>query len=231
MTTLRLTARNLGAISVFTLLAVASAYGQTAVLHANVPFGFDAHGTSLPAGTYQFKVRLDERFLVISGAKSGDVKLPIITLLGGGGSFLGDAGLVFDTFEGHHVLSEIWIPGQDGVLVSSTPKQHTHEMVIGVASGPAPNLSGKEVFQHTCARCHGSNGEGNPAADKFFKTPVPRLDSEYVQAKSDEELKDIIGHGRRMMDPVRIKQTTVQHLLSPESVDAVIRYVRTLKKP
>jgi mono/diheme cytochrome c family protein len=97
--------------------------------------------------------------------------------------------------------------------------------------GAAPNLSGKGVFERTCARCHGPQGKGNPAADKFFQTPIPRLDSASVQTKSDQELKDIISYGRRQMDPVRMRQAAVQHLLDPESVDAVISYGRTLKQP
>lgn len=108
-------------------------------------------------------------------------------------------------------------------------KKHTYETVMAVVSGASPNLSGKKIFDQTCARCHGVEGKGNPAADAFFKTPVPRLDSKMVQAKSDADLKDIISHGKRMMDPVREGQASLQHLLYPDSVDAVIRYVRTLK--
>jgi len=230
MTILRTTVRNLATISLLTLLAAASAHGQIGTtLHANVPFGFEAGGKPFPAGAYQFKVQLGDRNVVVSGAEGGGTQLQIITQLGGFSVFR-DAGLVFDTVEGKHVLSEIWIPGEEGVLLSTTPKQHTHEMVIAVVGSAAPNLSGKAVFDRTCARCHGPKGNGNPAADKFFKTPVPRLDSTYVQSKSDEELKDIISHGKRNMEPVRVGQATVQHLLSPESVDAVIAYVRTFKK-
>jgi cytochrome c553 len=231
MKTLLMTARKLTTISVLTLLAVASAHGQTGtVLSANVPFGFEAGGTSLPAGTYQFKFHLSEQSLVISGAKAEEMKLKIIAQLAGASLFK-DTGLVFDAFEGRHVLSEVWIPDEGGVLVNASPKRHTHEMVIAVVSGAAPKLSGKEVFERTCARCHGPQGKGNPAADKFFQTPVPRLDSAYVQAKSDQELRDIISHGRRKMDPVRMGQATLQHLLYPESVGAVISYVRTFKQP
>jgi mono/diheme cytochrome c family protein len=199
------------------------------VLRASIPFAFEVHGTSLPAGTYQFSYRLSDRSLLINGAKTGNMALPVITQLGSNSIFR-DAGLVFDAFEGRHVLSEIWIPGQDGLLVSATPKQHTHDTVIAVLSGATSNPSGKAVFDKTCARCHGPNGEGNPAADKFFKTQVPRLDAAYVQSKSDEELREIVSNGKRMMDPVRSGQASVQHLLDAESVDAVIAYVRTLKK-
>jgi cytochrome c553 len=231
MTTLQTAARSLITISVVALLAVMSAHGQGGTtLSANIPFTFEAGSKSLPPGTYRFRVELGQGQVEVSGAEGGGAFMRIITPISGFSVFR-DAGLVFNTVEGKHVLAEIWIPGEDGVLLSTTSKQHGHEMVIAVISGPAPDLSGKEIFEHTCARCHGPKGQGNPAADKFFKTPVPRLDSAYVQSKSDEELKDIISHGRRNMDPVRIKQTSVQHLLDPSSVEAVISYVRTLKQP
>jgi len=230
MKTLKMTARNLTIVSVLILLAVTSAHGQTGkALSANVPFSFEAGGTSLPAGTYQFKFHVSERSLVISGAK-GETNLQIIAQLAGASLFK-DTGLVFDVFEGRHVLSEVWIPGEGGVLVNNTLEKHTSEMVIAVVSGAVPKLSGKEIFERTCARCHGPNGKGNPAADAFFHTPVPRLDSAYIQGKTNAELKDIISHGRRQMDPVRMGQATLQHLLDPGSVDAVISYVRTFKQP
>ena len=127
------------------------------------------------------------------------------------------------------MLSEVWIPGEGGLLVHATPQGHSHEKVI-LQSGLSAGLSGKAVFERTCAKCHGPNGNGNEAADKFFQTPVPKLNSEYVQTKSDAELKEIITEGRRMMDPVRVGQPKVQHLLPTESVGAVIAYVRTFKK-
>ena len=227
MTTLKILARNLAAIGFLCLLAVASAHGQSS-LRANVPFAFEAGGKALPAGQYQFKLPAHEQVLEVSSPTEVVARLHIITQLGRS-SFTMDAGLVFDTFEGHHVLSEVWMPDQDGLLVHSTPKQHTHEMVVAMGSGAMAQMSGKAVFEHTCARCHGAGGKGNPAADKFFQTPVPKLDSAYVQSKSDTELKDIISHGKNKMDPVRIGQATVQHLLDQASVDAVISYLRTLK--
>jgi hypothetical protein len=230
MTTPQTVARNLVTFSALTLLAVVSVHGQTrTTLSANVPFAFEAGGKLLAAGTYQFRVEVADRKVVVNGAGGGGAFMRIITPLTGFSVF-SDAGLVFNNFEGKHVLAEIWIPGHEGVEVSTTRKQHVR-MMIAVMSGGGPNLSGKEIFEHTCAQCHGPNGQGNPAADKFFKTPVPRLDSAYVQSKSDEELREIITHGRRHMQPVQIKQASVQHLLDPKSVEAVISYVRTLKQP
>jgi len=228
MKTPQMMVRNLATISVLILSAVASAHGQTGkVLSANVPFAFEAGGTSLPAGTYQFKFQLSEQSLVISGAKAGEMKAHIISQLFGASLFK-DTGLVFYTLEGRHVLSEIWI-GEGGVLVNATPAQDNPARVRAVVSGVAPKMSGKEVYQRTCARCHGSQGEGNPQAGAFFQTEIPRINSAAIKAKSDQELKDIISQGRGNMDPVRVGQATLQHNLYPESVDAVIGYLRTLK--
>jgi len=229
MKTLLMTARNLTTISVLSLLVAASAQGQAGtVLSANVPFSFEAGGTSLPAGTYQFKFRPSEQSLVISNAQAGETKLHVMAQLAGASLFK-DTGLVFDAFEGHHVLSEVWIPGEGGVLVNAAPKRHPHEVVVAMVSGTEPKLSGKEVYLRTCVRCHGPHGAGNPAADKFFQVPIPRLNSTQVQAKSDQELRDIITQGRRNMDPVRMGRGSLQHLLDPGAVVAVINYLRTFK--
>jgi hypothetical protein len=84
MKTPQMMVRNLATISVLILSAVASAHGQTEkVLNANVPFAFEAGGTSLPAGTYQFQFQLSEQSLVISGAKAAEVKAHIVSQLFG----------------------------------------------------------------------------------------------------------------------------------------------------
>jgi mono/diheme cytochrome c family protein len=97
-------------------------------------------------------------------------------------------------------------------------------------SGPDTNLTGKAAFDRTCRRCHGLDGAGEPRADKFFGTSIPRLNSADVQSKSDAELKEIITTGRRGMAPVEIDEAGFRHRLPPELVDTLIAYVRTLKK-
>lgn len=227
---MKLVRRGLTTLCIITLLAIASAYGQgRTVLRAHVPFPFEAGKASIPAGNYQFRLNIPRQSLEISGGQGRPVRLQFITTLGGSSLFR-DAGLVFDIYEGKHVLSELWIPGQEGVLVSSTSKEHQYARVIAVVDNPGSNLSGKQVFEQTCERCHGKNGAGNTAARKFFKANIPRLDSALVQGKSDAELRDIISNGMKNMPPVQIGQPRVQHLLDSASVDKVIQYLRTLKK-
>jgi cytochrome c553 len=229
MKTPQMMARVLATISVLFLLVAASAHGQTAnVLNANVPFAFETGGASLPAGTYQFKIQVTDQSVLITDAKGKETKLPIISQLFGASLFK-DTGLVFDTRDGRHVLTEIWLD-EAGVLVNATPVEHSPEMVMAVVSGVGPKMSGKEAFARTCARCHGAQGEGRTEADMFFQIEIPRLNSKTVKAKSDEELRDIISHARSKMDPVRTGQATLQHNLYPESVDAIISFMRTLKE-
>jgi mono/diheme cytochrome c family protein len=95
----------------------------------------------------------------------------------------------------------------------------------------AADLPGKAVFEKTCKNCHGPEGKGNPTVDSFWKLRIPRLNSVYVQKKSDEELKEIISGGIRKMEPVRMDAPSAPHRpkLTPPQVDDVVAYVRTLK--
>lgn len=101
-----------------------------------------------------------------------------------------------------------------------------------IAPACADQLPGKAVFDRTCKNCHGPEGKGNPTASSFWKVKIPRLDSQYVQQKSDDELKKIITGGIRKMEPVRLDAPSAPHRpkLTPEQVDHAIAYVRTLKR-
>ncbi len=104
-------------------------------------------------------------------------------------------------------------------------------VVYAVLLGAAISVgqqSGKEVYDKTCQECHGDTGQGNSLADKFYEVKIPRLNSDYVQQKSDAELKEIMTKGRRKMGPPRVGQM-MRHP-SVTEMDAVIAYIRTFKK-
>ena len=56
--------------------------------------------------------------------------LPVITLLGRHDKDT-DPEFVFDKIDGKLMLSEIWIPGQDGLLVLATKGPHEHAVLGG----------------------------------------------------------------------------------------------------
>jgi hypothetical protein len=227
--TLGAMAKRLMAFGLFASFAIGPAFGQTErVVRADVPYAFTVASKTLPAGAYTFSVTPSG--LQVQSATSGAITARIITRLGGPDEFLRDGALVFDKTGDQRVLSEAWIPGTDGMLLHSTPKGHSHDILLFSAGCQNANLSGPVAYDRTCRRCHGPDGKGEPRADKFFSVAIPRLNSAAVQGKSDAELREIITKGSRAMDPVEIDESGFRHRLPLQSVDAVIAYVRTLKQ-
>jgi len=224
-------ARWLMAFVLVTFFAVGPAFGQSVeAVRVEIPYAFTLASKVLPAGAYTLTVT-QFGFQAQSAATGAVYRAPIITRLGGPTEFLRGGSLVFDKTGGAHILSEVWMAGSDGILLHSTPKSHPHEVVL-LSDGMAQNrnVSGKVAYEQTCMRCHGPNGKGDKNADKFFNVAIPRLSSTEVQSKSDVELKEIITQGSRAMAPVEIDESGFRHRLPPQSVDAVIAFVRTLKQ-
>jgi cytochrome c5 len=215
--------------NLLTFFAVGPLLGQTKQsVQAEIPYPFTVASNALPAGTYTFTVT--EVGLEVRPAAGGMFRALIVTRLGGPTELFRDGTLVFDKMGDRRILSEVWIPGTDGVLVHSTPKGHAHDILLLSGANPGPGLSGSATYDRTCRRCHGPHGNGDESADKFFKIAIPRLDSAAVQSKSDAELKEIIAKGTSAMPPVEVEESGFRHRLPPQSVDAVIAYVRTFKQ-
>jgi cytochrome c5 len=222
-------ASRLMAFVLVTFFAVGPAFGQTGLgMRVEIPYEFTFASKVLPAGTYTFSVtNFGLRLQSATGEKSTAI---IVTRLGGPPEFLRDGCLVFDKTGGGHILSEIWLPGEDGILVHSNPKKQDREILLVSGTYPTRKLSGKAAYNLTCARCHGPDGKGNERADKFFNLTIPRLTSAEAQGKSDAELREIITKGTSAMPPVEIDESGFRHRLPPQDVDAVIAYLRTLKQ-
>jgi cytochrome c5 len=222
-------ASSLMAFSLLTCVAIGPAFGQTGqAVRTEVPYEFMVGSKTLPAGTYSLSV--SGSLVQVQPSTGAAVSVRIVTRLGGPSEFLQDGALVFDKTGAQRILSEVWMPGTDGILVHSTPDEHHHEILMFSGGSPNTNLSGPAAYDRTCRRCHGPDGKGDPRADKFFKTTIPRLNSAAVQGKSDAELKRIISQGSSAMPPVEIEEAGFRHRLPAQSVDAVVAYVRTLKR-
>jgi hypothetical protein len=211
-----------------------SAFGKAYEMDISFPFRAGKH--DLPSGRYSFVCDNSTNTVTIKGA-GATVSITADTRLRGptasqnfegtlvfdqGSSLFGDKDIL-------PTLSEVWVGGEDGYQVGSVRGEvHTHRVVVGVEI-PTEMLSGKEIFVRTCQVCHGADGAGNRAADEFFGLKLPRLNSAYVQAKSDAELRQIIVGGNRRMDPVRFQESDgARHVMPAYAVDPVIAYVRSL---
>lgn len=91
-------------------------------------------------------------------------------------------------------------------------------------------LAGGEVFQTSCATCHGPEGQGVPRLGK------PLKNSAFVQSSTDEELLAVIRDGRGPADP----GNTTGMLMPPRGANPrlsdarlidVVGYLRMLQEP
>jgi mono/diheme cytochrome c family protein len=220
--------------SLMTLVLVASvagapAFGQTGQgMRLNVPFAFSFAAKLLPAGTYTFIVAGSR--VTVASTTSGPTSQSVISEINGPSELFRDGSLVFDKSESGLILSEVWIPGVGGQLLHGVPKGHARTVLSAPDLNENRTYSGKAAFNLTCAKCHGGDGKGNKEADKFFDIAIPKLTSDEVQKKTDEELRTQISKGNGKMPPVEVDESGFRHRLPPNDVDAVIAYVRTLNK-
>ncbi|MGA2571180.1 MAG: cytochrome c [Terracidiphilus sp.] len=217
------------------LLACLLASGFAATLaqgqireRVEISYPFTISSQQFQPGTYV--VSINDRSLVMESSTGEKASQTGISRLAGPNTFLQGGALVFDSTDGGHVLSEVWIPGEDGILMYSIPKGHTRSVVLVSELTARNHPSGKTAYDLTCAQCHGDKGKGNVKADQYFGVTIPRLNSAPVQSKSDAELSEIIASGTKTMPPVEVEESGFRHRLPPQDVDAVVAYLRTLKQ-
>ena len=92
---------------------------------ADVPFAFHVGKILLPAGTYTLQASSNLMEITVRGKTSAVA--PVITRIST--TKEDSSSLVFDVVGNDHILSEIYIAGEDGFLVSTTTEKHTHYRV------------------------------------------------------------------------------------------------------
>jgi len=80
---------------------------------------------------------------------------------------------------------------------------------------------GAAIFKQKCAMCHGPDGKGQTAMGKSLH--LKDLGSEEVQKMTNEEMNKVIADGKGKMPAYKSK-------LDQASIDALIAFIRTLKK-
>jgi hypothetical protein len=127
------------AITAFAIAAGSTAaYAQTII---TVPFKFEAGGKSFAPGDYSIELKEGGAVSVKPAHGGTEVVMRAIKSLQKPTAAKEDAELVFDmvgNFEPSYseyvtdyVLSEIWLPGVEGVLVFETTGAHQHRSVKG----------------------------------------------------------------------------------------------------
>lgn len=78
-----------------------------------------------------------------------------------------------------------------------------------------------KTYTTNCVLCHAADGSGSSPSGKALK--AKDLGSKEVQAKSDEDLAEVITKGKGKMPAFGNK-------LKPEQIKELTAYIRTLKK-
>lgn len=112
------------------VLAAAPAAMAQDLVTANVDFAFKAAARTFQPGTYDFQINRSDDTVTVSNArntKTPTATLPVVCALA---MHEGQqAHVVFDKVGSDLVLSEVWLPDSDGVLVHAEKLKHTHRIV------------------------------------------------------------------------------------------------------
>ncbi len=125
--------RTAAALAFLSAAPLALAQGTNLTINAKVPFAFVIGGKSFAEGSYRIVHSPGGNpALTLSGPGAGGstVILSVVTRLAR--QHTGDAptaSLVFESAGSQRALSEVWIKGRDGFLVSTRETEHGHEVV------------------------------------------------------------------------------------------------------
>lgn len=103
-----------------------------------------------------------------------------------------------------------------------------HEKLIAAPAGPtlavAPAAHGRDIFVATCSACHGPAGTGVNGLGKNL------VESDFVAAQTDEQLRAFILNGRQDVSPPMPPKGGRTDLTDADFAD-VVAYVRGLQDP
>jgi hypothetical protein len=104
-----------------------AAMAQAQSITGEVAFPFVAAGKDVAAGKYTVE-RTAAGPMVLTGSGGVRIMMPVVTTLARHPQDQ-QAGFVFDKTSGKNILSEVWLPGHDGLLLVATSEPHQHAIV------------------------------------------------------------------------------------------------------
>ena len=84
--------------------------------------------------------------------------------------------------------------------------------------------AGATVWMSRCKGCHGLDGRAQTPVGE--KEKIPDFSSvKWQKAFADPDVREVVAHG----SPSNSKMKPYEERLSPAEIDAVVRYIRTLR--
>jgi len=110
-----------------------------------IPFAFQAGGKKYPAGDYRIAPKGNEQITLRQEPNGSEVSIPVLKTLPKPDQLVAEPQLLFDAvgnfepsyteYVTDYVLAEVWLPGQDGVLLHITKGAHSHQTIKGLKAG------------------------------------------------------------------------------------------------
>jgi disulfide bond formation protein DsbB len=115
--------------------------------------------------------------------------------------------------------------GGETAAVETTAAQTEPAVAEAAAAKPG---AGQELFQQTCAVCHGANAEGVQGLGKNLNA------NEFVQSKSDEELVAFLVEGRAADHPDNTQGVAMppkggNPMLTEDDLQQIVTHLRSLQ--
>jgi mono/diheme cytochrome c family protein len=101
--------------------------------------------------------------------------------------------------------------------------------VANVIALPAYGQEAKQLFEQTCAMCHGTGGKGDGPTSQSLQ-PKPADLTVVVKDKSDAYLTKLITEGGPSVGKSPL-MPAYKGILSEKQIESVIQYVRGLAAP
>jgi hypothetical protein len=99
----------------------------------DIPFAFYADKTLLPAGSYEFRPNFTESGIEVRNVKGDIINLvSALTSLSPRNLKGNRAQIAFDVVGDQHYLSELYMPGLDGMAFNGSSDKHKHQMIVSV---------------------------------------------------------------------------------------------------
>ena len=94
-----------------------------------------------------------------------------------------------------------------------------------VAATPESIAAGKQVFQRSCATCHGTSGQGGTGNDLIPGAPS-LIDAEWKHGSTDGEIFSVIKNGV----PPELNMVPFGDQIRDPEIWNVVNYIRSLEK-
>lgn len=101
-------------------------------MKANIPFSFEVGGRTLPPGLYEFSFDALADTVLVSAGLPGTSAVALVMTRLAANPHPGDEDhphIVFDQLGERYILSELWQPYQEGILVHATKGKHDHQII------------------------------------------------------------------------------------------------------